>query len=302
MASSLVSAARASFPSLSPTSPLSTNSQPYIFADNAGGSQCSSQALHALTSYLTNTNVQLGASYSVSVSATSRVGEGLDAAQVLFNAESVDEVGFAASSTVACDNIARALESGPGEGGVREGDEIIVTGEHEANAGPWKKLAKRVGATIKFWHPRHLSSISPNNPYAVGLDVEDLLPLITSKTRIVAFTATSNLLGSVVDVKEVVRRLREKAKEVGARKVEVSVDCVAYAPHRRVDVRDWDVDFCFFSLYKVCIYLLPPFSPLFLSWFLFHAYMTNLSGYRCTDRTSPPSTPADPPSPPPRAL
>lgn len=247
---SFVSAARAAFPALSPTSPLSPNSQPYIFADNAGGSQCSSHALHALTSYLTNTNVQLGASYSVSVSSTSGVSEGLDAAQVLFNAESVEEVGFAASSTVACDNIARALEYG-GEGGVKAGDEIIVTGEHEANAGPWKKLAQRVGASIKFWHPRHLASISPNNPYAIGLDVEDLLPLITSKTRIVAFTATSNLLGSVVDVKSVVRRLRERAKEVGVRKVEVSVDCVAYAPHRRVDVRDWDVDFCFFSLYKV---------------------------------------------------
>lgn len=76
--------------------------------------------------------------------------------------------------------------------------------------------------------------------------------MITAKTRLVAFTACSNILGSVVPVKEVIRAIKEKAREVGARKVETSVDCVAYAPHRRVDVQDWDVDYCFFSVYKVC--------------------------------------------------
>lgn len=46
-------------------------------------------------------------------------------------------------------------------------------------------------------------------------------------------------------------QVRKKAAEEGARKVEISVDCVAYAPHRRITVRDWDIDYCVFSLYKV---------------------------------------------------
>lgn len=52
-------------------------------------------------------------------------------------------------------------------------------------------------------------------------------------------------------MKEVIKAVREEAQQKGATKVEVSVDCVAYAPHRRIDVQDWDVDYCFFSFYKV---------------------------------------------------
>jgi selenocysteine lyase/cysteine desulfurase len=81
--------------------------------------------------------------------------------------------------------------------------------------------------------------------------VRDLIPLISAKTRLIAFTACSNILGTVVPVKEVVREARAKAKDLGARKLEFCIDCVAYAPHRRIDVKDWDVEYCFFSLYKV---------------------------------------------------
>jgi selenocysteine lyase/cysteine desulfurase len=78
-----------------------------------------------------------------------------------------------------------------------------------------------------------------------------LLPLITSKTRAVAFTATSNILGSVVDVEAVVKAIRTEAERKGARKIEISVDLVAYAPHRKIDVKKWDVDYAVFSYYKV---------------------------------------------------
>ena len=102
---------------------------------------------------------------------------------------------------------------------------------------------------MKFWHARAPSN--SENPYAVLLQIDDLLPLITSKTRVVAFTACSNILGSVVPVKEVVAAVRAKAKEVGAANIETCVDCVAYAPHRRIDVQDWGVDYAVFSMYKV---------------------------------------------------
>ncbi len=92
---------------------------------------------------------------------------------------------------------------------------------------------------------------NPNNPYSVALKVEDLLPLISSETRIIAFTACSNILGTIVPVKEIIKAARADAKEKCATKVKFSIDCVAYAPHRLIDVQDWDADFCFFSLYKV---------------------------------------------------
>lgn len=117
-----------------------------------------------------------------------------------------------------------------------------------ANNGPWKKLAARRGVSLKFWWP---TATNPNNPYSVSLKVEDLLPLISEKTRLIAFTACSNILGSIVPVKDVVLAARAAAKEKGAKKVEISVDCVAYAPHRLIDVKEWDVDYCVFSYYKV---------------------------------------------------
>lgn len=109
-------------------------------------------------------------------------------------------------------------------------------------------MAARRNATIKYWRPRRLSI---KNPYAVALDVQDVLPLISARTRLVAFTACSNILGSILPVKDMVSAVRQTARDRGCKKLEISLDCVAYAPHRRMDVRDWDVDFCVFSFYKV---------------------------------------------------
>ncbi|KAI0027079.1 PLP-dependent transferase [Vararia minispora EC-137] len=215
----------------------------YIFADNAGGSQCLQTVADRITDYLLHTNVQLGADYAVSVESTRRAQTGTAAAAALFNALSPSEIALGPSSTMLAENLARALEPN-----FHSGDEIIITEEHEANGGPWKKLAARKGLTIKTWHPR---STSPENPYAIALDVLDLLPLITDNTRLIAFTACSNILGSLVPIKAIVRAARAKAAERGARKVEFCIDCVAYAPHRRIDVQDWDVEYCFFSFYKV---------------------------------------------------
>ncbi|KAL5512456.1 hypothetical protein ACEPAG_3109 [Sanghuangporus baumii] len=227
---------RASFPSLK---------DGYIFADSAGGSQCLESVAAKVSDYLMNTNVQLGASYDVSIKSTNRVAEGAETTVQLINAASPDEVTFASSSTQAVENLARAIEKD-----VLDDEELIITGEHEANAGPWKKLAARRGLTIKTW-PHTQSASAPNNSYSVELAIDALLPLITAKTRLIAFTSCSNILGTIVDVENVIKAIRTEATKHGARKVEVSVDCVAYAPHRRIDVKKWDVDYCFFSYYKV---------------------------------------------------
>ncbi|KAH0583242.1 Cysteine desulfurase [Termitomyces sp. J132] len=233
-----ISSARSAFPAL-------TSNPTYVFADNAGGSQVAQPVIDRLTDYLINTNVQLGAGYAVSVASTRRaVGEATEGAKRLFGARSADEVVFCASATMGLENLARGLE-----GDVCEGDEIVVTTEHEANVGPWKKLAARRGAVVKVWKASRMGD--GGNPFALGLKVDELLPLITKNTRLVAFTACSNILGSVVPVKEVVAALRADARKKGARKVEVAVDCVAYSPHRLIDVQEWDVDFAGFSFYKV---------------------------------------------------
>ncbi|KAF9563571.1 selenocysteine lyase [Agrocybe pediades] len=230
-----VEKARSQFPALA---------SGYIFGDNAGGSQAAQQVIDRITDYFVNSNVQLGADYSVGQQTTKRVlVDGPKEAAKLFNAASPDEIVFGSSSTMNLENLARGLEPN-----MKEGDEFIITGEHEANNGPWKKLAARKGLDVKIWQP---TLSNPENPYSIVLRVEDLIPLITANTRIVAISACSNILGSILPVKEVVKAIREEAKKKGADRIEVSVDCVAYAPHRFIDVQDWDVDFCVFSFYKV---------------------------------------------------
>lgn len=111
-------------------------------------------------------------------------------------------------------------------------------------------MAERRGAVVKYWRT---VAVEEGNPYSFSYKTEDLLSLVSSKTRIVALTACSNILGSVYPIQDIVRALRQQAKQVGARKLEVSVDCVAYAPHRQMDVQKWDIDYCVFSVYKVTI-------------------------------------------------
>jgi cysteine desulfurase family protein (TIGR01976 family) len=215
----------------------------YIYADNAGGSQTAQQVIDNIVDYLSNTNVQLCASYSVGVQSNQRVSDGSVAAELLFNAASVDEVGYGPSSTMVLENIARALDDD-----IQSGDEFIITEEHEANIGPWKRLAQRRGAVVKYWRT---VAVEEGNPYSFTYEREALLSLVSPRTRIVAITGCSNILGTIYPIQAIVTALRQRAKEVGAPKVEISVDCVAYAPHRRIDVQKWDIDYCVFSVYKV---------------------------------------------------
>ncbi|KAH0828676.1 pyridoxal phosphate-dependent transferase [Lanmaoa asiatica] len=234
---------RASFPSLR---------SGYIFADNAGGSQTAQHVIDNIVDYLSNTNVQLGADYSVGVQSTQRVSDGSVTAALLFNAASINEVGYGPSSTMVFENIARALDKD-----IQPGDEFIITEEHEANNGPWKRLAERRGAVVKYWRT---TAVEDGNPYSFTYKTENLLSLVSPKTRIVAITACSNVLGTIHPIQDIVKALRQRAKEVGAPKVEVSVDCVAYAPHRQIDVQKWDIDYCVFALYKVMCSLTQEFK------------------------------------------
>ena len=120
---------------------------------------------------------------------------------------------------------------------LNEGDEIILSKmEHETNVKPWLFMADRLKLKVTWWH-----SDQPE----LKLTAENLKPLLSPKVKFVACTHVSNILGSIHDV----RSIADAVHEVGAL---FCVDGVSFAPHRRVDVKAFGVDFYSFSWYKVC--------------------------------------------------
>ena len=211
---------RAQFPALE---------TPWALMDNAGGSAPCRQVIDRVRVHMERLPVQLGASYPQSVDAGAAVQAGRASAAELINARA-DEVVLGASSTVLAAQLAGVLRST-----WAEGDEVIVTNlDHEANVGPWARL-ERSGIVVREWKV---------NPDTLELDVGGLEPLLGPRTRLVAFTHCSNVVGTITDVAAIAGRVRA----AGALSC---VDGVAYAPHRRVDVRALGVDFYLLSLYKV---------------------------------------------------
>lgn len=202
----------------------------WAFFDNAGGTQILTRVVERMSDFLFNTNVQTGGSYEISLKAAAALQAGREAMMCLVNARRPEEIAFAASTTVALQNLARSMQSQ-----FSPGDEIVVTvSDHESNIGPWVGL-ERVGVRIKTW-------IMDKDSLELRLD--DLAELMTDRTRLVAVTQVSNILGTINAVGEI-------ADFVHARGALICVDAVAYAPHRAIDVSAWDVDFLAFSLYKV---------------------------------------------------
>lgn len=202
----------------------------WIFLDNAGGSQALGAVAERVREHLLGTNVQLGATYEISRRAAERVEAGRRAAARLVGAEP-REVVLGPSTTRLLATLARSMVGRT----LHPGDEVVVTeADHEANIGPWRRL-EREGIRVRTW---------PLDRESLRLLPADLEPLLGPRTRLVAFTHCSNVLGSIEPVAEITRL----AHAHGAR---VVVDGVAYAPHRAVDVEAWDVDFYALSLYKV---------------------------------------------------
>jgi cysteine desulfurase family protein (TIGR01976 family) len=201
----------------------------WTFFDNAGGSQILKRAVERINTFLFDKNVQIGGSYDVSQQAAKALLDARVAAMHLVNAARPEEIVFGSSTTVLIQNLARAMRSQ-----LKAGDEIIVTiSDHESNIGPWDAL-RDMGVIIKFW---------PLDTRTYELDIADLVPLMSERTKLVCVTHVSNILGAINPVADIARFVHER----GAR---ICVDAVAYAPHRAIDVVAWDVDYYVFSLYK----------------------------------------------------
>ncbi|MFT5283954.1 MAG: cysteine desulfurase family protein (TIGR01976 family) [Planctomycetota bacterium] len=200
-----------------------------VFFDNAGGSMTLKGVVDRIAEYLLTSDVQLGASYPTSVLAGARYDEARTRLSEFIGASRSEEVVFGPSSTILLSLLAQAIEPE-----IKAGDVIIVTRvDHQANITPWERLAKRCDATIRYWEV---------DPVTRELKLADLP--IDDRTRFVAMTHASNILGGIEPIQEVARIVHE----FGA---QLCVDGVAYAPHRPLDLAAWDVDYYVFSLYKV---------------------------------------------------
>lgn len=201
----------------------------WVLFDNAGGSQILKPVVDRINEHFYTSNVQLGGSYPHSVLAEERHLEAHKNLMSWINARDPKEIVLGSSTSllikILADNFRRVW---------KKGDEIIVTNlDHEANIGAWRKLEDE-GFVIKEWQV---------NPDTYALQKEDLEQLLSDKTRLVAFSATSNVVGTINPIKE----FTELAHRNGSL---VCVDAVAYMPHRLADVQDTDVDFFVFSFYK----------------------------------------------------
>ncbi|KAM4059808.1 aminotransferase class-V domain-containing protein [Hirsutella rhossiliensis] len=214
-----------------------------VLLDNAGGSQALGSVADSVRDYLAGARVQLGASYAASRACAARFAAAHDAAARFVNARAVDEVVFGPSATQLLRNLSQALD-------FRPGDELVVSAiDHEANVAPWLDLARRQDLVVRWWRP------PPDTPDP-HLRPEQLAALLSPRTRLVAFTHASNVLGTITDV----RAVADEAHKVGAL---VCVDGVAFAPHRPVDVQALGVDMYVFSWYKV---FGPHVATLYASW------------------------------------
>lgn len=218
--SDLLAFVRGRFPALA---------SPWALFDNAGGSAPLAGVVDRVASHMRETPVQLGASYALSERATAAVAAGHRAAERLVGAGE-GEVLLGASTTTNLALMARALAPT-----FAAGDELVVTNlDHEANVGAWRALAAH-GLVVREWALR---------PDDAALHVEDLEPLLNARTRLVAFTHVSNVVGTIHDAAAIVRR-------VHAAGALACVDGVAFAPHRLVDVKACGADLYAVSLYKV---------------------------------------------------
>lgn len=202
----------------------------YVYFDNAGGSQILNTVTEKIQDYLLNTNVQIGASYEISQKSTQRTLYANQFGKELINAQDVSEIIFGSSTTQLLQNLSQSMVKT-----LKPGDEIIVSDcDHEANIGAWLKM-KEKNIQIKYWK---------TNTDNIRLEIEDLQKLLTSKTKLVALTYASNVIGSINPIKDIAHLVHS----VGAK---ICIDAVAYAPHRIIDVQDIDADYVVISLYKV---------------------------------------------------
>ncbi len=217
-----VEALRAQFPALQ-------RAGSFVFFDNAAGAQVPRIVLDAVNRHLIEHNVQRGGRYPQSIAVDAAIARARESVAAFVNARRPEEVAFGMNATSFIRTISLAVGLT-----LQDRNEIIVSDlDHAANVETWLAL-ERMGARLLWWRMRADGCLYP----------EDLKPLLSDRTRMVACTLTSNALGSIVDV----RAAADLAHAVGA---EIFLDSVHYGPHGPIDVQAFDCDYLVCSGYKI---------------------------------------------------
>jgi cysteine desulfurase family protein (TIGR01976 family) len=215
---------RSQFPSLA----QSVNGQPAVFLDGPGGTQVPQRVIDAISDYLKLDNANTAGAYATSRRTDSTIAGARSAMADFLNCD-LDEVVFGPNMTSLTFAISRSIgrELGPG-------DEIVLTHlDHDANISPWRALEER-GVSIR------MVEIHEDD---CTLDMDDLARKITDRTKLVAVGYASNAVGTINDVREIIRLAHERGAMA-------YIDAVHYAPHGQIDVRALDCDFLACSTYK----------------------------------------------------
>lgn len=224
----LVSEIRNMFPILS----RKVYGKALVYFDNAATSQRPQSVIdkwNEVSSY-SNSNIHR-AVHRLADEATTAYEQARDAVKAFLNAGSREEIIFTSGTTASVNLVAYSF----GEAFVKAGDEVIVTeAEHHSNIVPWQLLCQRKGAVLKVLHVDDSGHLM----------LEELDELLTEKTRIMAVTHISNVLGIVNPVKDIIEKCH-------SRNVPVLVDGAQGSVHCKVDVREMDCDFYVFSGHKI---------------------------------------------------
>ena len=223
-----VESIRADFPILT----RQVNGRTLTYLDNAATSQKPTQVIQSLVDYYEryNSNVHRGV-HTLSIEATEAYEEARGKVQRFINAPSPESIIWTRNTSESLNLVAYTWA----EANVGAGDEIVTTAmEHHSDIVPWQQLAMRKGATLKIIRETENGR----------LDMEHAAELITERTKIVATTHMSNVLGTVVDIKT----LAGAAHKVGA---VILIDAAQSVPHMPVDVQALDCDFMAFSAHKM---------------------------------------------------
>lgn len=203
-----------------------------VYFDNAATSHRPQSVLDMWNRISSESNANIHrAVHRLADEATQAYEQARDCVKNFVNARSREEIVFTSGTTAAVNLVAFSF----GEAFVNEGDEIVVTeAEHHSNIVPWQMLCKRKGAVLK---------VLPVDDSG-HLMLEKLYDILSDRTRIVAVTHISNVLGIINPVKEIIEICHSK-------NIPVLVDGAQGAVHCKVDVQDMDCDFYVFSGHKL---------------------------------------------------
>lgn len=203
-----------------------------VYFDNAATSQRPQSVIDEWNRISSESNANIHrAVHRMADEATQAYEASRDAVKEFLNAEFREEIIFTSGTTASVNLVAFCF----GEAFIKEGDEVVVTeAEHHSNIVPWQMMCQRKGASLK---------VLPVDDSG-HLQVDKLDSLLTEKTKIMAVTHISNVLGLVNPVKEIIEICHSKG-------VAVLVDGAQGAVHCKVDVRELDCDFYVFSGHKL---------------------------------------------------